>query len=300
MLKDITIGQYFPGSSPVHRMDPRFKIIMTLLFIAMLFMGQHLYSILFGVVFCILALSFSKIPVRLIWKSIKPLIPVLMITAVLDLLMVDSGDVYWKWHFLKLTEGGVRTAILMVTRIIVLLAGSSLLTYTTSPIALTDAIERLLSPLKKLHVPVHTFAGTGADSGSAAGVLFSPCRRACNGNGVPVLSWRGRAHQDAPAPCGEPGLYRNDSHSAAVCCGSCCQNHLVRRHFHERNAVRDNRLRKTRKEKRRKIGFAAVVLHPDAAFGGGICPAAGTPLWRQTNTGDRFLASILSVSAAAA
>ena len=158
MLKDITIGQYFPGSSPVHRMDPRFKIIMTLLFIAMLFMGQHLYSILFGVVFCILALSFSKIPVKLIWKSIKPLIPVLMITAVLDLLMVDSGDVYWKWHFLKLTEGGVRTAILMVTRIIVLLAGSSLLTYTTSPIALTDAIERLLSPLKKLHVPVHTFA----------------------------------------------------------------------------------------------------------------------------------------------
>lgn len=158
MLKDITIGQYFPGSSPVHRMDPRFKIIMTLLFIAMLFMGQHLYSILFGVVFCILALSFSKIPVRLIWKSIKPLIPVLMITAVLDLLMVDSGDVYWKWHFLKLTEGGVRTAILMVTRIIVLLAGSSLLTYTTSPIALTDAIERLLSPLKKLHVPVHTLS----------------------------------------------------------------------------------------------------------------------------------------------
>ena len=72
--------------------------------------------------------------------------------------MVDCGDVYWKWHFLKLTEGGVRTAILMVTRIIVLLAGSSLLTYTTSPIALTDAIERLLSPLKKLHVPVHTFA----------------------------------------------------------------------------------------------------------------------------------------------
>ena len=158
MLKDITIGQYFPGSSPVHRMDPRFKIIMTLLFIAMLFMGQHLYSIWFGVVFCILALSFSRIPVKLIWKSIKPLIPVLMITAVLDLLMVDSGDVYWKWHFLKLTEGGVRTAILMVTRIIVLLAGSSLLTYTTSPIALTDAIERLLSPLKKLHVPVHTFA----------------------------------------------------------------------------------------------------------------------------------------------
>ena len=153
MLKDITIGQYFPGSSPVHRMDPRFKLIMTLLFIAMLFMGQHLYSICFGIVFCILALALSHIPVKLIWKSIKPLIPVLLITAILDLFMVDSGDVYLHWHFLKITAGGVRTAILMVTRIIVLLAGSSLLTYTTSPIALTDAIERLLSPLKKLHVP---------------------------------------------------------------------------------------------------------------------------------------------------
>ena len=158
MLKDITIGLYFPGSSPVHRMDPRFKLIMTLLFIAMLFMGQHLYSICFGIVFCILALALSRIPVTLIWKSIKPLIPVLLITAILDLFMVDSGDVYLHWHFLKITAGGVRTAILMVTRIIVLLAGSSLLTYTTSPIALTDAIERLLSPLKKLHVPVHTFA----------------------------------------------------------------------------------------------------------------------------------------------
>lgn len=158
MLKDITIGQYFPGSSPVHRMDPRFKLIMTLLFIAMLFMGQHLYSICFGIVFCILALALSRIPVKLIWKSIKPLIPVLLITAILDLFMVDSGDVYLHWHFLKITAGGVRTAVLMVTRIIVLLAGSSLLTYTTSPIALTDAIERLLSPLKKLHVPVHTFA----------------------------------------------------------------------------------------------------------------------------------------------
>lgn len=158
MLKDITIGQYFSGSSPVHRMDPRFKLIMTLLFIAMLFMGQHLYSICFGIVFCILALALSRIPVKLIWKSIKPLIPVLLITAILDLFMVDSGDVYLHWHFLKITAGGVRTAVLMVTRIIVLLAGSSLLTYTTSPIALTDAIERLLSPLKKLHVPVHTFA----------------------------------------------------------------------------------------------------------------------------------------------
>lgn len=158
MLKDITIGQYFPGSSPVHRMDARFKLIMTLLFIVMLFMGKHLYSLIFGIVFCALALIFSKIPAKLIWKSIRPLLPILLVTALLDIFLIDGDTVYFKWLFLKITKEGIRTALLMVIRIIVLLAGSSLLTYTTSPIALTDAIERLLSPLKKLHVPVHAFA----------------------------------------------------------------------------------------------------------------------------------------------
>lgn len=158
MLKDITIGQYFPGNSVVHRMDPRFKIVMTLMFIVMLFLGNQLYSLSFGVVFCLLALALSKIPLRLIWKSMRILIPILMITAVLDLFLIDTGDTYFKWRFLEITSGGVRTAILMIVRILVLLAGSSLLTYTTSPIALTDAIERLLSPLKRIHVPVHAFA----------------------------------------------------------------------------------------------------------------------------------------------
>lgn len=158
MLKDITIGQYFPGNSVIHRMDPRFKIVMTLLFIVMLFLGQHLYSLLFGLVFCAVGWICSRIPFRLIWKSIRVLLPVLLITAVLDLFFVDDGKVYFHWHFLKITEIGVVTAVLMVARIIILLVGSSLLTYTTSPIALTDAIERLLSPLKKIHVPVHAFA----------------------------------------------------------------------------------------------------------------------------------------------
>lgn len=158
MLKDITIGQYFPGNSVIHRMDPRFKIVMTLLFIVMLFLGQHLYSLLFGLVLCAVGWICSQIPFRLIWKSIRVLLPVLLITAVLDLFFVDDGKVYFHWHFLKITETGVVTAVLMVARIIILLVGSSLLTYTTSPIALTDAIERLLSPLKKIHVPVHAFA----------------------------------------------------------------------------------------------------------------------------------------------
>lgn len=158
MLKDITIGQYFPGDSVVHRMDPRFKIVMTLLFIVMLFLGQHLYSMIFGIVFCMLVLALSKIPMKLIWKSIRVLLPILLVTAVLDIFFIDGGDVYIKWHFIQVTEDGVTTALMMVIRILVLLAGSSLLTYTTSPIALTDAIERLLSPLKRIHVPVHAFA----------------------------------------------------------------------------------------------------------------------------------------------
>ena len=94
----------------------------------------------------------------MIWKSVRPLLPILLITAALDMFFLDDGTVYFHWHFLKITSDGVNTAVLMVVRIIVLLVGSSLLTYTTSPIALTDAIERLLAPLKRLHVPVHAFA----------------------------------------------------------------------------------------------------------------------------------------------
>ncbi len=158
MLKDITIGQYFPGNSIVHRMDARFKLIMTIIFIIMLFLGSELYSLIFGVVFCILAWVFSKISFSLIWKSCRFLLPILAITALLDILFIDSGTIWWEWHFLHLTSGAVKTAILMIVRILILLVGASLLTYTTSPIALTDAIERLLSPLKKIHVPVHAFA----------------------------------------------------------------------------------------------------------------------------------------------
>lgn len=158
MLKDITIGQYFPGDSLLHRLDARFKIVMTLLYIVMLFMGNALYSLSFGIVYCITARILSGLPLKLFWKSLKPLIPILTITAVLDLLFMTDGTVYFQVGFLKITEDGVFTAVRMVVRIIFLIIGSSLLTYTTSPIQLTDAIERLLSPLKKLHFPVHAFA----------------------------------------------------------------------------------------------------------------------------------------------
>lgn len=158
MLNDITLGQYFPMNSVVHRMDARYKIIITLLYLFMLFWGQHIWSLIAGLLFTIVATLCSKIPPKMILKSIKPIVPILIFTGLLNLLMLDGGDVYWHWHFLKITEEGVQTSVFMIVRICLLIAGTSLLTYTTSPIVLTDAIESLLSPLKKLKMPVHELA----------------------------------------------------------------------------------------------------------------------------------------------
>ena len=158
MLRDITIGQFFPGDSIIHRLDPRFKIVITLIYIIMLFSGGGFVCLAIGAVYTFTAMILSRIPLNMFLKSIKPILPFLLITAVLNLLLVTSGDVLWKWKFIKITTEGVNISIFMVVRIVLLIMGSSLLTYTTSPITLTDAIERLLSPLKKLKFPVHELA----------------------------------------------------------------------------------------------------------------------------------------------
>ena len=158
MLRDITIGQFFPGDSIIHRLDPRFKIVITLIYIIMLFSGGGFVCLAIGAVYTFTAMILSRIPLKMFLKSIKPILPFLLITAFLNLLLVTSGDVLWKWKFIKITTEGVNISIFMVVRIVLLIMGSSLLTYTTSPITLTDAIERLLSPLKKLKFPVHELA----------------------------------------------------------------------------------------------------------------------------------------------
>lgn len=157
MLKDITIGQYFPGKSLVHRLDPRFKIIITGIFIAMLFSADSFTALAVGIVFLIVSFLLSKIPLKLMLKSIKPIVPIILFTSVLNIFFLD-GVVLFKIGFLKVTQEGLRTSAFMIVRIIALIMGSSLLTYTTSPITLTDAIERLLSPLKKVKLPVHELA----------------------------------------------------------------------------------------------------------------------------------------------
>ena len=158
MLRDITIGQYFPGDSIIHRLDPRFKIVITLLYIVMLFSGGNYLCLLVGAVYTFGAILLSRIPMKMFWKSVKPLLPFLLITAALNLLLMGTGEVLWQWKFLKITENGLNTSVFMVIRIVLLIMGSSLLTYTTSPITLTDAIERLLSPLRKVKFPVHELA----------------------------------------------------------------------------------------------------------------------------------------------
>ncbi|MDR0987577.1 MAG: energy-coupling factor transporter transmembrane protein EcfT [Ruminococcus sp.] len=154
MLKDITIGQFFPGNSVLHRMDARFKIIITALFIAMLFSANTIIGLVPGIVFMAVCYALSKIPFRLMLKSLKPIIPIIIFTSFLNIFFLD-GVVLFRIGFVKVTYDGIMYTVMMMLRIAALIAGSSLLTYTSSPISLTDAVESLLSPLKKLRFPVH-------------------------------------------------------------------------------------------------------------------------------------------------
>ena len=153
-LKDITLGQYFPGNTPVHRLDPRVKLLFTVLYIVALFLATRLIS--YGVLIAVLVLcvAVSRIKPRALFKGLKPVVFLVVITGVLNL-FYTAGDPIWQWWFLKITVEGIRAAILMILRIIMLICCTFLLTYTTSPIMLTDGLESLLSPLKKIKVPVH-------------------------------------------------------------------------------------------------------------------------------------------------
>ena len=159
MLRDITIGQHFPGNSLVHRFDPRLKLVLTILYIVLLFAASNPLGLALSLVFLAVMYAVAKIPFRLIVKSLKPIFPIIVFTAVLNLFFVSGeGDPVFQLGFLTVYAEGIRYAVLMAVRVMALIAGTSLLTYTTSPIVLTDAIEQLLKPLGKLHFPVHELA----------------------------------------------------------------------------------------------------------------------------------------------
>ena len=153
-LKDITLGQYFPGNSLLHRFDPRSKILFTVLFIAAIFLCKGLVSYGITLLILLIMIGISKVQPRVFLKGMKPVVFIVVCTAILNL-FYTSGTVLWSWGILKITEEGIWKAGFMVLRILMLIACTLLLTYTTSPILLTDGLEKLLRPLKKLNFPVH-------------------------------------------------------------------------------------------------------------------------------------------------
>ncbi len=158
MIKDITIGQFFPGKSVIHKLDARVKIILTLVFLVFSFISKNFYSLAVIMVVGICAYLLSGISPKVILKSLKPLLPIVLLTTILQLYYVKDGNILVQWKFIEITDKGVFTAVFIAVRIVMLLVISSLLTYTTPPTDLTDAIEKLLSPLKIFKMDVHTFA----------------------------------------------------------------------------------------------------------------------------------------------
>ena len=158
MLKDITLGQYFPGSSIIHRLDPRTKLLMLVLYIVALFLAVSWvsYALLFA--FLVAVILVSQIPVKNIVSGMKPLVVILIFTAVLNIFFTDGETILVEFWVITITLEGLVRAFFMMIRILMLITCTFLLTYTTSPIALTDGLESLLNPLKKIKVPVHELA----------------------------------------------------------------------------------------------------------------------------------------------
>lgn len=157
MLKDITIGQYFPGETLVHRLDPRIKIIIVGLFITSLFFIDSFFPYGFIIAFILGVVYISKIPLKFILKGLRPLFFIIFVTFLINVLMT-KGQVLFQLGPLVVTKEGIYQATFMALRLIFLITGTSLLTLTTSPIALTDGIEKLLSPFKKIGLPAHELA----------------------------------------------------------------------------------------------------------------------------------------------
>ena len=157
MLKDITLGQYFPGNSLAHHLDPRTKILLTVLYIVALFCAKWFVSYALAAVLLIAGIMVSGVALRALVRGLKPILFIICFTAVLNL-FYTPGEIWVSFWIFKITKEGIFTAFFMILRITMLIMGTFLLTYTTSPIALTDCLETLLGPLKKIRVPVHELA----------------------------------------------------------------------------------------------------------------------------------------------
>ena len=224
MLKDITLGQYFPGHSPIHRMDPRTKLILLVVYILTLFLAQGWLSYGLMLLVLITVICISQIPFKAILRGMKPLVMILVFTGILNLFFTKEGPTILRIWKLTITLGGLTRAVMMMARILMLITGTFLLTYTTSPIALTDGLESLMGPLKKLHVPVHELSmmmciadGLVAlaaldvhHSADAAGVVLKLGVIQAEGRGVFRIMFHCLSH-----PCRKIKILTTAAHSAA-------------------------------------------------------------------------------------
>ena len=158
MIRDITIGQYYPAKSILHRLDPRVKLVCTLLYLVSLFLFRSVPGYIVATIFLAIIIKISTVPFSYIVRGLKPIVMLLMITVLFNLFLTRDGEVLFHAWIFTITEGGLITAVYMAIRLIYLIIGSSLMTFTTTPNELTDGIEALLHPSNRIHVPVHEVA----------------------------------------------------------------------------------------------------------------------------------------------
>lgn len=158
MFKDITIGQYIEGNSFIHKMDARAKILLTIFYVIVLFLISSPIAYSIFAIFTIFIVAMSRVPARYILRGLKPMLYILIFTAVLNLFMTRGGETLFCWSVFEITELGVKTAVIMIIRLVLLIIATSILTLTTSPLMLTDGIEKLLKPFEIIKVPAHEIA----------------------------------------------------------------------------------------------------------------------------------------------
>ncbi len=156
MIKDITIGQYFPMGSVIHRLDPRIKLLFTFVYIIMVFLSNNFVSLIFNFLLSAVIIALSKIPLKTVIKGLRPILLIIIITSILQIAYVESGIVLVDFWKIKITSGGVLTAVFMALRISLLIIMSTMLTYTTSPTSLTNGLDRTFAPLQKVGIDFHT------------------------------------------------------------------------------------------------------------------------------------------------
>ncbi|MEG2001825.1 MAG: energy-coupling factor transporter transmembrane component T [Clostridia bacterium] len=157
-MREFTFGQFYPADSIIHKLDARVKLLITIAYITSIFIVDGFFGFIYTVLFLCIAIALAKIPIRAVVKTIKPILFLVLFTAILNLFFYQNGEILWQWWFIKIYDKSIEFSIYMALRLILLVMGSSILTLTTQPVELTDGIESLLTPLKWVRFPVHELA----------------------------------------------------------------------------------------------------------------------------------------------